>query len=233
MAIRIIYDFEDLHKGGEVVIIGGGKSIAGLDLNRIQLPTIGMNNIFLTGYTPTYYCVEDWLVATDRQKEIEAVQTHRFYGSHLRDILHDGIWINSYMKTKYSNFPHFSEDLNELYYTGGTVTYMALQIAFWMGFKTVYLIGIDHDYRIPKGYAERLREDIFVATEEDPNHFDPEYFGKGFRFHDPKPQRMEKAYQKAKLVFEENGRIIYNATEGSKLEIFEKVPFDSITAPRN
>lgn len=233
MAIRLIYDFEEIHRGGSGVIIGGGKSIRDLDLSRITLPTIGTNNIFLTGFTPTYYCIEDWLVATDRRKEIEQIDCHRFYGSHLKDLLEDGIWISSFMRTKYPTFPHFSENLNELYYTGGTVTYMALQLAFWMGFKTVYLLGIDHDYEIPKDYAERIHQDIFIALEDDPNHYDPTYFGKGFRFHDPKPKRMEKAYQKAKQVFEENGRIIYNANEGSKLDLFEKVPVDRITAPRN
>ena len=37
-----------------------------------------------------------------------------------------------------------------------------------------------------------------VSTSDDPNHFDPEYFGKGYRWHDPMVERMEVAYNRAK-----------------------------------
>jgi hypothetical protein len=33
-------------------------------------------------------------------------------------------------------------------------------------------------------------------------------------------------YKRAKEVFEENGRKIYNSTVGGKLEIFERVPLE-------
>ena len=44
-----------------------------------------------------------------------------------------------------------------------------------MGFKTVYLIGMDFDYKEP----ETLIKDgnVWQSTEIDPNHFDDNYFG--------------------------------------------------------
>ena len=31
---------------------------------------------------------------------------------------------------------------------------------------------------------------------DDPNHFHPDYFGKGFRWHDPQVNKMIEAYQR-------------------------------------
>jgi hypothetical protein len=220
--------FRDKHNGA-CIIIGGGPSLKGFDFDYLTLPTFGVNNIFLTGYTPTYYCIEDRLVAADRAAEINAVDTTKFVGKHLHHILGGmgAVWINTDMTTGYPAFPTFSFDLNKVLYTGGTVTYMCLQLAFWMGFEEVYLIGIDHNYNVPES-SKLVAKDVYESTEQDPNHYHPEYFGKGKRFHDPKPERMEKAYERAKEVFEHYGRKIYNATPGSKLDVFERVDLCSI-----
>lgn len=228
-----IASFKNIHNGETAVIICGGPSIADVDLSLIPDPTIGMNNIFLTGFDPTYYIIEDWLIASDRKEEIEAIGSIRFYGSHLRDILHDGIFIpTNTMSAVRSKTPAFSFDLTKMLYTGYTVTFQAIQLSFWMGFETVYLIGLDHNYVMPED-AERIHGDIFISHSADPNHFDPDYFGEGYRFHDPKPKRMEKAYQKAKDVFDQKGRKIYNATPGSRLNIFERKIYDPLTTFRN
>ena len=63
---------------------------------------------------------------------------------------------------------------------------------------------------------------------DDPNHFNKEYFGKGKRWHDPMLDRMELAYNKAKTSFEDDGRSIINATVGGKLEIFDRVKYESL-----
>jgi hypothetical protein len=47
-------------------------------------------------------------------------------------------------------------------------------------------------------------------------------------FHDPNMERMERAYLKAKEVFEADGRKIYNAGIGGKLEIFDRVDYRSL-----
>ena len=49
-----------------------------------------------------------------------------------------------------------------------------------MGFSEVYLIGVDHSFDT-KGKANQT----VVSTGDDPNHFSPEYFGKGFRWQLP------------------------------------------------
>ena len=60
------------------------------------------------------------------------------------------------------------------------------------------------------------------------NHFHPSYFGKGKKWHDPKLDRVLMCYEKCKEEFENDGRKIYNATVGGKLELFERVEFTSL-----
>ena len=67
-----------------------------------------------------------------------------------------------------------------------------------------------------------------MSNEDDPNHFHPEYFGKGKTWHDPKLHNVLKSYQMAKLVFEQSGRKILNATVGGKLELFDRVNFEDL-----
>ena len=103
---------------------------------------------------------------------------------------------------------------------------LILQLAYYMGFSEVYLIGFDHSYQIPADAM--VRGTVIVSNNTDPNHFHPEYFGKGFRWHDPRIDRMELAYHRSKTVFEASGKRILNATVGGKLEVFDRVQYSSL-----
>ena len=81
------------------------------------------------------------------------------------------------------------------------------------------LIGVDHKFTI-HGPPGRTIE----SAGDDPNHFSPNYFGKGFRWQLPSLEASEKAYRMAKQAFEEDNRRIIDATVGSNLRVFPKVP---------
>jgi hypothetical protein len=106
---------------------------------------------------------------------------------------------------------------------GGTVTYVCLQLAFWMGFHEVFLIGVDHNFET-KGSANK----IVVSTGDDPNHFSPDYFGKGFRWQLPDLETSEIAYELADTVYRQNDRQVIDATVGGKLTIFPKMDYRKI-----
>ncbi|NIQ14459.1 MAG: DUF115 domain-containing protein [Candidatus Dadabacteria bacterium] len=124
--------------------------------------------------------------------------------------------------------PRFSTNCDQVLYSGQTVTYVNMQLAYYMGFEKVYLIGMDFSYQVPKSTV--VAGVNFTSQEDDPNHFHPEYFGKGKKWHDPKLDRVALCYQAAKKFYEENGRKIYNATVGGKLEIFERCEFEGLFA---
>jgi hypothetical protein len=95
-----------------------------------------------------------------------------------------------------------------------------------MGFEEVYLVGMDHNYEKPDHV--KTDGDVWLSQGDDPNHFHPDYFGAGYRWHDPMVWRMEIAYQKAREVFEQDGRRIMNATEGGRLEVFDRVRYQDL-----
>jgi hypothetical protein len=233
---RKLISYKDKHFGQRAFIIGNGPSLNLCDLRLLKNEiTFGANSIFMNydrmGYYPTYYAVEDVFVAEDRSSQINSYHGPiKFFGNYLRyciDDAEDTIWLNVRMcYDDYKDFPFFSQDALRMIWTGGTVSYLNLQLAFYMGFSEVYLIGFDHSYKIPND-ATILGTKI-LSNSNDPNHFHPEYFGKGFRWHDPRVDRMELAYYRAKNIYETNGRKIFNATVGGKLEVFDRVDFISL-----
>ncbi len=89
--------------------------------------------------------------------------------------------------------PKFAHDMTRRVWEGATVTNVALQLAFYMGFEKVILIGVDHNFT-SKGEANKT----VVSTGDDPNHFSANYFGKGFRWQLPDLDTSEIGYQKAR-----------------------------------
>ena len=231
-----LLSYKNKHAGERVFIIGNGPSLNTLNLSLLKNEiTFGVNGIYLNyekmGFMPTYYVVEDLLVAEDRSDEInELKNTIKFFGNYLNYCLknsEDVIWTNTIVNYHdYNDFPHFSTNACRKIWVGGTVSYINLQLAFYMGFKEIYLIGFDHNYIIPS--SAKNDGVIIESTEDDINHFHPGYFGKGYRWHDPIVPRMEKALYKAKIYFENNNKRIFNATNGGFLEVFERINYNSL-----
>jgi hypothetical protein len=119
--------------------------------------------------------------------------------------------------------PRFSTDATKQLFCGQSVTYINLQLAYFMGFTEVYLIGMDFSYVIPESH--KRTGDVLLSDTDDSNHFHQDYFGKGKTWKDPKLDRVALNYKMAKLVYEATGRRIYNATVGGSLEIFERVDY--------
>lgn len=111
----------------------------------------------------------------------------------------------------------FARDCRMTVPQGHTVTYVAIQLAFHMGFGAVALVGCDHDFA-DKGPANAL----VTGRGPDRNHFHPDYFGQGVAWQLPDLPESEAAYHRARAAFEADGRRIVNATEGGRLEVFER-----------
>jgi len=229
-----LLSLKNIYQGRRGFIIGNGPSLNKIDLNLLKNEiTIGCNGIFMLfnqmNYLPTFYTVEDTLVAEDRAETINKIRgTTKIFPYDLRYCLksdRDTIFIN-FLRI-YPGFPKFSTNGEGLVYWGGTVTFMNMQLAHYLGIREVYLIGMDHNYRSPSKVDEQ-KGCVITSHSPDVNHFHPDYFGPGYRYHDPMVERMECAYRKAKEAYEDNGGSIYNATYGGKLEVFDRVEFSSL-----
>lgn len=232
---RRINSFYNAYRGHRAFLIGNGPSLNDCDLSLLRNEiTIGVNSIFFKieelGGLPTHFVVEDNFVAEDRCEQINALKgTNKWFGNYLRYCLEgdDVNWLNVRMRyDDYNGFPYFSKDAAREVWTGGSVTYICMQLAFFFGVKDLYLIGFDHHYVVPE--ETKIEGFAYTSLVDDPNHFDPSYFGKGYRWHAPMTERMELGYRRAGKVFDQFGRRIYNATVGGRLDVFERVEYKSL-----
>jgi hypothetical protein len=112
----------------------------------------------------------------------------------------------------------FAKDCSVSVIQGATVTFVAMQLAFHMGFQKVALVGCDHSF-FDRGPANKT----VVSGKADPNHFDPRYFAGGVKWQLPDLLASELQYDTARETFEENARQIVNCTAGGNLEIFARM----------
>ncbi len=234
---RRLLALKDKHAGGHCFILGNGPSLNQCDLTRLKDEiTFASNNIYMNrermGFDPTYYVIQDIHVARDRKDEINAYKgPTKLMGRYLRSLFDDGpdtIWTNvSFQPFDHEReYPRFSTNAARRIWTGGTVSYDCLHWAYYMGFTTVYLIGFDHKWTIPK--HSDVEGETITSGGDDPNHFAAGYFGKGYRWYNPRPERMAKSLEKGRIAFDADGRKVLNATVGGHLEVFERVDYDSL-----
>lgn len=235
--------FHNAFLGERCFIIGNGPSLNNHDLNLLKGEyTFGVNSFFYktreTGFRPTFYVVEDNSVMKENLKEIKDFYAPFKFFPTVYKRLHPKkpntffFKMNRgfYEKTSPNySVPRFSTDATSELFCGQSVTYINLQLAYFMGFKEVYLIGMDFSYIIPDSH--KRTGDVLLSDSDDPNHFHKDYFGAGKTWKDPKLERVGSNYRMAKTAFESTGRKIYNATVGGSLEIFERVDYEALFDP--
>ncbi len=225
-SVAEIQQFYNKHVNERAFIIGNGPSLLKTDPRRIKNGiTFACNNIYyLNNFTPDYYAVEDVLVAEDRADIINDLPYTKFFPSDLKKWLTNGYFFNA---VRVPEVDWFSTDCAVSVPVNATVTYTLMQLAFFMGCNPVYLIGVDHSYKVLKDQFTQ-QGNVFHSVDDDPNHFDTQYFGKGYRWHNPRVDRMENAYEFARKAYRKHGRKIYNATDKGKLDIFQRVDFEQL-----
>jgi hypothetical protein len=116
--------------------------------------------------------------------------------------------------TKYEKF---AKDVSISLCQGRTVTVVALQLAFHMGFHRVALVGADHNFSAT-GPANKT----VISGSKDESHFDPNYFAGGMKWQLPDLFESEVWYGRARQMYAAHDREITNCTTGGKLEVFRR-----------
>jgi hypothetical protein len=119
----------------------------------------------------------------------------------------------------------FSRDITRGVGWGSTVTYTALQFAYFMEADPVLIVGVDHSFK-----AEGPAHDIARREGPDVNHFDPDYFKAGTYWGLPDLDGSERAYARARCEVEAAGRRIFDATIDGKLRVFPRIAIDEAIA---
>lgn len=225
-SIQKLDEFKGKHTGERSFIIGNGPSLNRTDLSKLEGEyTFGMNRFYMKfpelGFPTSYFVSINTLVIEQCAEDIRSLTIPKFLSWRSRDYIEPAEDL-IFLHTTYTG-PKFAIDARSRLWEGATVTYVALQLAYFMGFETVILIGVDHSFK-SKGKPNTT----VVSAGDDPNHFDSGYFGKGFRWQLPDLDTSEKAYLRARKFFEDDSRQVLDATVGGKLQVFPKVSYDSL-----
>lgn len=209
--------------GGPMIILGNGPSVNQTPLDDFAaVPAIGLNKINLlfdrVKWRPSLICCVNNLVVKQNAEYFRTTELPVFLSWKCRWFLGGRPGPNvHYLKPR--GTIEFSRDpLDWIAGQGGTVTYLAMQMAYALGANPVILFGVDHSFK-----AEGPKQAIRKMEGPDPNHFDPNYFAKGTHWGLPNLELSELAYRAAKHAFETDGRRIVDATIGGKLEVYPKI----------
>lgn len=220
--------FRNIHCGKRCFIVATGPSLLVHDLDILcenGEKCISMNRVYnlfaQTAWRPDYYMIEDAMMIEDLGREIADMNLPVKFVSSMPAEYWKQREVKNSIKYKLINLdmtggepPLFSENIEKCVYEGSTVTYACIQLAVYMGFSDIYLLGVDFNYS----------QDLY----DERNHFAGYQKDKKIRLNKVYPERMLAAYESAKQYAKEHGIRIYNATRGGKLEVFERVNFDAL-----
>ena len=180
LSIKRFKSFRNKHHGERCFIVGNGPSLNVTDLTILRNEvTFGLNRIYLLfpqpNFKTNYYVSVNKLVIEQSAEDINKIDIPKFLSWHARHSIkfNDNTY---FVRDSYTGLDlDFSKDPSRRIWEGATVTYVALQLAFYMGFQQVILIGVDHSF-VSKGEPNK----VIVSDGPDLNHFDSNYFGKDF-----------------------------------------------------
>lgn len=224
-------------------IIGSGPSIGKQNLNLLKNHFTIVHNTFFSvqdnyNFTPNLYVVEDALVASEFQDQLNLINNTNFVTSHglkkfirpkknVHYINFDYSYLDSFKaKNNYENLNFkFSENIKEKAFWGGTVVYLSLQLAYFLGFKEIYLLGVDLSYTIPKN--AKIEGNVITSSENNNNHHGNMY-AKGVKWNLPKTDRMKLAIEHAIKFLSTKNISVYNCSPKSKIEGAKNVIFNEL-----
>lgn len=210
--------------GKRCFIVCNGPSLTIDDLNKIKAEySFTMNSVikklYLTEWRPTFYGIQDLNVFEKMPEEVTNLKCDYKFIS--REIIKTGllspsnaICFDLLSAGHYATNPHpkfkFANDVTIGVFDGYSISYSLLQIAVYMGFSEIYLMGCDCSY------ASDPSKQHFA----DSGHVDKNAAIMG--------GLQIQAYYKAKEVCDKLGVKVYNATRGGALEVFPRISVDDV-----
>ena len=221
-----IKSYKDLYKGERCFIVATGPSLTISDLEKIKNEyCFSMNSGALcfdeTSWRPNFYFCQDEYVYGNIKEKIEKLSQ--------QDL--PNVWVSDNIKRKYiipncfKVFPlhyldhkmnhkigygkfKFSNDCYSCIYDAYTVTFSAMQMACYMGFKEIYLLGCDCNYNVPKAH--------FIEY----GHKDPKASIMG--------DKMIVAHKEFKKFADSAGVKVINCTRGGMLEVYPRKKLEDV-----
>ena len=206
---------KNMKSGDTCIVIGNGPSLSDVPISFLnKYDSFAANRLFpeyLPGFKHKWYVAVNPLVIEQNLEQINKLDASaKFIAQAFVNQVPGSFPLCSYALRRFSAEPWSGV------YEGYTVTFVSLQLAFALGYKTVLLVGVDHRYK----YEGQPNEE-HVLEGDDPNHFHPDYF-KGMRWHNPDLRQSEGAYMMAMHYFNNENRSVVNLGPDSDLDIFPR-----------
>ena len=217
---RNLNNIKDNYLNKKAVIICNGPSLLQSNFSLLEgVFTFGLNKINLlfnkSSFRPSCIVSVNQLVVQQNSDFYNETEIPLFINSSGLKLIQPRNNV-TFLHTTYQC--KFAKDCSFSLYHGYTVTFIAMQLAYHMGFKKVALIGCDHNFST-KGASNKE----VISGKKDENHFDPNYFAGGVKWQLPDLLQSEVSYNLAKEMYESTGRRILNCTSGGYLEIFPRM----------
>lgn len=228
---------KNTHRGERCFVIGNGPSLTPGDLDRLKgEQCFASNRIYCifeqTQWRPDYYfCVDgDVLV-----REIDAIKkadmpckllrsTARKYGRKPGENIHYLFQYGPFPINRAAVYQKgFSEQVDRYFSVSTTVTTCAIELAAYMGFQEIYLLGVDHQFSRTVDRKGRVTEHQGIR-----DYFSGMRHGSDITIGNL--SSMTHSYELCRDYAESHGIRICNATRGGALEVFPRVDFDEVTA---
>lgn len=235
-----LMSLKNTHVGEKCFVIGNGPSLKSEDLDKIKekgifsLASKGIYTIFnQTEWRPDIWGVSDLDYIELKQDAINELtgfpklvcaQSVIAKGIQIKDAIYYP-FIQAERQPRFFNI----DILNGVHFYG-TITGKLINIAAYMGFKEIYLLGCDTTFPIKKNEAGKTIIDTNAKTHFSDNCYDSsEQENMAYKNIDDMEKSMEYvlgAYKDIKYYCEKLNIKIFNSTRGGNLEVFERVNFD-------
>jgi hypothetical protein len=249
--VRKFQNLRDKYKGKRCFVMGNGPSLKETPLEKLNGEIVwGVNKCHLLydriSWRPTFFCAADRRVTAHIAPEIDEQsvklpQTTFFLPEEFQSLRDwkdrpNIIWTKEKLQDpKLGADGYFASNPPDYLRTPNTVTITCIQIAVFMGFNPIYLIGCDTRFSMPEGLSSGEGQVIDPGTGEliegfaltmegdsDPNHFDPEYLKKGDPWSAPNIGGQIYGYNRVKEKCDNLGVEIFNSTVGGDLDVFPR-----------
>lgn len=227
--------------GEQIFVLGNGPSMKGFDFRKFKnAATIGMNAAYRywgnINWFPTYYCCMDLVVLESHKESVYKLIQERSKNGIRMFFLRENI-LKTYPDLAKNSAVFILEEHRDSFSLLNlepitTGSFSALFSAL-LGYKSIYLLGIDCNYVEFISQAKRRQGTVLEIAEspdDNPNYFFAGYQKKGDRYNIPNPNpglhlRSWVALQKHIATTSVK---IFNCNPSSKLDIFPFVELEDV-----
>jgi hypothetical protein len=232
-----IEKFENAHRRERCFIVAGGPSLTQLDLGLLGNDIVFSMNRVYRGFDwglpkIDYYVLVDRPTYKTIHNEARALDLGiRFYRSAVLDMPEYKDATNpepaiplNFTPTDAGHHVDFRFATNPLEGIGihrnGTVVLPIVQIAYYMGFQEVYIIGCDLEYSRKKKFHFYTSNDEISRKEKS-------------RRGEMDVEAVLSAFTVCRNTYEASGRKLINASPGGNLDVLPRVKFSDLFAAKN